>query len=155
MKQRSRLTWNQQYSKMNPSERQDWDVNEEPDSLDLIWMSSALFGVPLHCCCSTGCSTQLNTPATTYSWLGNISITIHVSRQVLSGTASEDGTVIEISWQTICSGYLYHVLWCFSTTFILQVIIRLFRPSTWNYPANYSLFSLIVHWWERGLKVDY
>ena len=26
--------------------------------------------------------TQLNIPATTYSWLGNISITIHVGRQV-------------------------------------------------------------------------
>ena len=44
MKQKSRRTWNQQYSEMNLLKKLDWDRNDEPD---IIWKSSALFGGPL------------------------------------------------------------------------------------------------------------
>ena len=43
LKQKSRLTWNQQYSEMDLLKKLDWDENNEPD---LIWKSSALFGAP-------------------------------------------------------------------------------------------------------------
>ena len=40
MKQKSRLTWNPQYSETkNLFKKLDWDVNDEPD---LIWKSPAL-----------------------------------------------------------------------------------------------------------------
>lgn len=41
------LTWNQQYSVTNPLGKLNWDVNDEPASLDLIWTSLAVFGGPL------------------------------------------------------------------------------------------------------------
>ena len=44
-KQKSRLTWNQQYGETKLLKKLDWDMKDEPD---LIWKNSALFGDPPH-----------------------------------------------------------------------------------------------------------
>ena len=40
--QRSRLTWTEQHMELNPLEKLEWDMNDEPDLVDFIWTSSAL-----------------------------------------------------------------------------------------------------------------